>query len=50
VTTEGADAQIDHLAKKFLGLDAYPLRRPDEQRVLVRVTAERVGGQGPWVS
>ena len=24
VTTEGADAQIDKLAKKYLGVDDYP--------------------------
>ena len=47
-TTEGADAQIDHLAKKFLDLDAYPMRNASEQRLLVRVTAERVSGSGPW--
>lgn len=32
-TTEGADAHIDRLAKTYLGLDAYPYRTPDEQRV-----------------
>lgn len=35
---EGADAHIDKLAKKYLGKDSYPFRRPDEQRVIVRVT------------
>jgi PPOX class probable F420-dependent enzyme len=49
VGVEGADEQIDHLAQKFLGQERYPLRRPDEQRLFVRVPAERVGGQGPWV-
>ncbi|HET9654954.1 MAG TPA: PPOX class F420-dependent oxidoreductase [Kineosporiaceae bacterium] len=40
--TEGADAVIDHLAKKYLGADSYPFRRPGEQRVTVRVDADRV--------
>jgi PPOX class probable F420-dependent enzyme len=39
---EGADALIDRLAKKYLDADEYPFRRPDEQRVSVRVTPEHV--------
>ncbi|RAY16087.1 PPOX class F420-dependent oxidoreductase [Actinomadura craniellae] len=39
---EGADAIIDRLAKKYLDADTYPFRRPDEQRVTVRVRPERV--------
>ena len=27
VTTEDADAHIDALAKKYLGVDTYPMRR-----------------------
>ncbi|WP_322748546.1 MULTISPECIES: PPOX class F420-dependent oxidoreductase [unclassified Frankia] len=36
--TDGADAVIDRLAKKYLGVATYPFRTPDEQRVTVRVT------------
>jgi len=32
VTEEGADAQIDKLAKKYLGKDEYPWRNPQETR------------------
>lgn len=32
-TEEGADADIDALAKKYLGVDAYPFRNPAETRV-----------------
>jgi PPOX class probable F420-dependent enzyme len=32
-TTEGADAHIDSLAKKYMGKDKYPFRRPEEVRV-----------------
>jgi PPOX class probable F420-dependent enzyme len=39
---EGADAHIDKLAKKYLGADTYPFRRPDEERVIVRVTPEHI--------
>ncbi len=37
MTHKGADAHIDSLAKKYLGLDEYPNRQPDEQRVIVKV-------------
>ena len=45
VTTEGADAHIDFLAKKYLGRDHYPFRRPDEVRVKVRIHPERILAQ-----
>ena len=41
-TEEGADAHIDSLAKKYLGLDTYPMRRPGEVRVKYRVKADKV--------
>jgi PPOX class probable F420-dependent enzyme len=46
LTTEGADDQIDHLAKKYLGKDKYPWRKPEEQRVKVRITPEKVDSGG----
>src|SRR5687768_16120889 len=30
ITEQGADENIDKLAKKYLGLDKYPYRRPDK--------------------
>ncbi|MEU6411874.1 PPOX class F420-dependent oxidoreductase [Microbispora sp. NPDC046933] len=39
---EGADAAIDGLAKKYLGVDTYPYRQPGEQRITVRVVPEKV--------
>ena len=47
VTEAGADAQIDKLAKRFLGVDKYPFRRPGEKRLIVRVKVDRIGGYGP---
>jgi len=41
---EGADEQIDALAKKYLGADSYPFRDPAEQRITVRVTPEHRAG------
>jgi PPOX class probable F420-dependent enzyme len=46
LTIEGADAQIDDLAKKYLGKDEYPWRNPEEQRITVRITPERVDAYG----
>ena len=42
ITTEDADQHIDALAKKYMGLDEYPLRRPDEVRLKVYITPESV--------
>jgi len=40
--TEGADAHIDKLAKKYLGVDEYPMRREGEVRVIVRIRPDRI--------
>jgi PPOX class probable F420-dependent enzyme len=42
---EGADEQIDRLAKKYLGKDFYPFRAPDERRVTVRIRPTRIEGR-----
>ena len=44
-TEDGADAHIDSLAKKYLNLDTYPMRRPGEVRVKYRVHADHVAMQ-----
>ena len=36
-TLEGADVQIDKLAKKYLGKDKYPGRGPEEKRVMLKI-------------
>ena len=36
------DEHIDAMAKKYLGVDSYPHRRPGEQRVIIRVEPEHV--------
>ncbi|HEX3910146.1 MAG TPA: PPOX class F420-dependent oxidoreductase [Solirubrobacteraceae bacterium] len=41
-TQEGADEHIDAMAKKYMDADSYPLRKPGEQRVIIRVAPERV--------
>ena len=39
---EGADEHIDSLAKKYLGVDEYPMRRPGEVRVKYKVHTDHV--------
>jgi PPOX class probable F420-dependent enzyme len=46
LTEEGADAHIDKLAKKYLGKDTYLWRSPDETRVIVRITPEKIDSTG----
>ena len=45
-THEGADAHIDRMAKKYLGVDTYPNRRPGEIRVIYRILPEHFSGMG----
>jgi PPOX class probable F420-dependent enzyme len=45
-THDGADAHIDAMAKKYMGVDEYPLRQPGEQRVIIRVEPEHVHAFG----
>jgi PPOX class probable F420-dependent enzyme len=46
MTEQGADAHIDALAKKYLGQDRYPHRRPGEVRVTVKVVPEKIQSMG----
>lgn len=47
ITADGADANIDALAKRYMGVDEYPLRQPGEQRVIVKIAPEKVTHQKP---
>ncbi len=44
-TTEGADAHIDRLAQKYLGVDSYPFRTDGEQRITFLLEPTRVRHQ-----
>ena len=46
ITEDGADAHIDRMAKKYLGVDKYPYRQPTETRVIFKIRAERVSTMG----
>jgi PPOX class probable F420-dependent enzyme len=44
---EGAEEHIDFLAKKYMDLDSYPYRQEGEQRVIIKIAADKVGLMGP---
>ncbi len=46
ITEEGADAQIDKLAKKYLGVDKYPYGQAGEVRVIYKITPEHANMMG----
>lgn len=46
-TTKSADVHIDKLAKKYLGMDKYPRRAPNEKRIIIKIKPERVFYQSP---
>jgi PPOX class probable F420-dependent enzyme len=43
----GADEHVNALARRYLGRDEYPWRRPGEQRVIVRIEPEKVRHANP---
>jgi PPOX class probable F420-dependent enzyme len=42
MTHDGADEDIDALAKRYLGVDSYPYRQEGEQRVIVKIEPQKV--------
>jgi PPOX class probable F420-dependent enzyme len=46
ITEDGADAHINSLAKKYLGVDEYPYRQPGETRVIYKIQAEQTSTMG----
>lgn len=46
ITETGAEAHIDKMAKKYLGLDAFANKKPDETRVMYKIAPERFSSMG----
>lgn len=46
ITNEGADAHIDRMAKKYMGVEEYPFRTPEEVRVMYYIEPEKVSVMG----
>jgi PPOX class probable F420-dependent enzyme len=47
LTKIGADEHIDKMAKKYFGLEKYPLRSPDEKRIILKIQPEKIYHQQP---
>ena len=47
MTADGADDDIDALAKRYLDADSYPFRQPGEERVIVKIEPEKVNHANP---
>jgi PPOX class probable F420-dependent enzyme len=47
ITQDGADEDIDALAKRYLGADSYPFRQPGEERVIVKIEPQKVNYTNP---
>ena len=45
-TTDGAEAHIDSLAKKYLNKDVYPWRDPKQTRVIYEITPAATNAMG----
>jgi PPOX class probable F420-dependent enzyme len=45
-TLNGADPNIDALAKKYLGKDKYPFRQPNEVRVIYKIEPQHASTMG----
>jgi len=46
ITEQDARNHIDKMAKKYIGQDKYPWSKPDEVRVLYKITPERISHMG----
>ena len=47
LTEIGADEHIDKMAKKYFGVDKYPLRSEDEKRIILKIQPEKIHHQQP---
>jgi PPOX class probable F420-dependent enzyme len=46
IVEQGADAHIDKMAKKYLGVDKYPYRQASETRVMFKIKPEHTNTMG----
>jgi PPOX class probable F420-dependent enzyme len=46
ITEEGGDEHIDHLAKRYMGVDRYPYHSDSETRVIYKIRPTRFAGMG----
>ncbi len=41
-TTEGANDHFNKLSKKYLNLDKYPISKPEEKRVILKIKPKKI--------
>jgi hypothetical protein len=41
-TTQGADYHFNKLSKKYLNLDKYPISKPEERRVILKIRPKKI--------
>ena len=46
ITEQAADAHIDKMAKKYMGVDSYPYRSSKETRVIYKIKPEATSSMG----
>lgn len=46
ITEEGADQHIDSMARKYMGVDKYPYRQPNEVRVMYKIEPTHTSQMG----
>ena len=46
ITEQGAEAHIDKMAKKYMGVDKYPYRNDKDVRVIYKVTPTKTSSMG----
>ncbi|MEM2931957.1 MAG: PPOX class F420-dependent oxidoreductase [Nitrososphaerota archaeon] len=42
LTVDGAEEHIDKLAKRYMGVEKHPFRRPGQKRIIMKIVAEKV--------
>lgn len=47
ITEKNADAHVDKLAKRYLGLDKYPFRSTTEKRIILKIVPRKIFHQKP---
>ncbi len=45
ITPRGGDDGIDAFAKKYMGVDKYPMNKPGDVRVVIKILPEHIAGQ-----
>ncbi|MEM2182247.1 MAG: PPOX class F420-dependent oxidoreductase [Halobacteria archaeon] len=42
LTVDGAEEHIDKLAKRYMGVEKHPFRRPGQKRIIMKIVAEKI--------